>query len=212
MNYQRNRRTREHEYKVVGTWADGLLSMDLSNIVWAGGTMDIPRSGRPQAGGFLLSVCVWCVGVVCSLPASSPPWTSPGQGDPRPGGSCFLSVCLCVVCWCGLFSACVLATMDIPRSGPPQAGGFLLSVCVCGVLVWFVVCLRPRHHGHPQVRATPGRGVLAFCLCVCVVCWCGLLSACVLAHPVWPNLSLWSCLYNISLSSLSLLSLCVSSL
>ena len=44
MNYQRNRRTREHEYKVVGTWADGLLSLDLGSIVWAGGTMDIPRS------------------------------------------------------------------------------------------------------------------------------------------------------------------------
>nr|KAG5708798.1 hypothetical protein BaRGS_031952 [Batillaria attramentaria] len=44
MNYQRNRSTREYEYVVVGTWADGLLSLELENIVWAGGTMDIPRS------------------------------------------------------------------------------------------------------------------------------------------------------------------------
>ncbi|XP_025106909.1 metabotropic glutamate receptor-like isoform X3 [Pomacea canaliculata] len=44
MNYQRNRTTREYEYKLVGTWADSLLDLDLSKIIWAGGTMDIPRS------------------------------------------------------------------------------------------------------------------------------------------------------------------------
>ncbi|KAL8558852.1 hypothetical protein ACOMHN_031781 [Nucella lapillus] len=44
MNYQRNRQSREYEYKVVGTWADGFLALDLEQIVWAGGTMDIPRS------------------------------------------------------------------------------------------------------------------------------------------------------------------------
>ena len=43
MNYQRNRQSREYEYKVVGTWADGSLALDLNSIVWAGGTMDIPR-------------------------------------------------------------------------------------------------------------------------------------------------------------------------
>lgn len=44
MNYQRNRQSREYEYKVVGKWADGLLDLDLRKLVWSGGTMDIPRS------------------------------------------------------------------------------------------------------------------------------------------------------------------------
>ncbi|KAH9510157.1 hypothetical protein Btru_043617 [Bulinus truncatus] len=43
MNFRRNRRTREYEYHVVGTW-NGELSVNQSEIVWAGETQDVPRS------------------------------------------------------------------------------------------------------------------------------------------------------------------------
>ncbi|KAK3803075.1 hypothetical protein RRG08_027997 [Elysia crispata] len=43
MNYQRNRRTREYEYRVVGTWNSG-LQVNHSDIIWAGDTKDVPRS------------------------------------------------------------------------------------------------------------------------------------------------------------------------
>ncbi|KAI8764219.1 metabotropic glutamate receptor, partial [Biomphalaria glabrata] len=43
MNFRRNRRTREYEYHVVGTWS-GELNLNQSDIVWAGETQDVPRS------------------------------------------------------------------------------------------------------------------------------------------------------------------------
>ncbi|BFZ08858.1 hypothetical protein BsWGS_11897 [Bradybaena similaris] len=43
MNYQRNRITREYEYRVIGTWNSG-LTLNHSDIIWAGDTKDVPRS------------------------------------------------------------------------------------------------------------------------------------------------------------------------
>lgn len=43
MNYQRNRKTRKYEYKVVGSWT-GALKIESAQIVWAGGTLDVPTS------------------------------------------------------------------------------------------------------------------------------------------------------------------------
>ena len=55
MNYQRNRTTHEFEYRVVGTWADGHLSLDLDSIVWADGTVNIPRSENILSPGIFCS-------------------------------------------------------------------------------------------------------------------------------------------------------------
>lgn len=43
MNYQRNRITREYEYRVIGTWNSG-LTLNHSDIIWAGDTKEVPRS------------------------------------------------------------------------------------------------------------------------------------------------------------------------
>lgn len=65
MNYQRNRRTREYEYRRVGYWANG-LTVNHSEIVWAGDTKNIPdsRCSEPCQEGWIKNIkggqqCCW---------------------------------------------------------------------------------------------------------------------------------------------------------
>ena len=51
MNYQLNRASRYFEYKKVGSWVSS-LSLNVSDIVWAGGTKDIPISRCSQPCNF----------------------------------------------------------------------------------------------------------------------------------------------------------------
>ncbi|KAL4226726.1 Metabotropic glutamate receptor 3 [Mactra antiquata] len=51
MNYQLNRTLRQYEYKQVGSWVDSRslqLQLDIDDIVWAGGTKDLPFSRCSQ--------------------------------------------------------------------------------------------------------------------------------------------------------------------
>lgn len=47
MNYQLNRSTRQYEYRQVGSWVNE-LRLNIDNIVWAGGTKDLPFSRCSQ--------------------------------------------------------------------------------------------------------------------------------------------------------------------
>lgn len=47
MNYQLNRSTRQYEYRAVGSWVNE-LGLNIDNIVWAGGTKDLPFSRCSQ--------------------------------------------------------------------------------------------------------------------------------------------------------------------
>ncbi|XP_053377191.1 metabotropic glutamate receptor 3-like isoform X2 [Mercenaria mercenaria] len=66
MNYQLNRSTRQYEYRQVGSWVND-LSLNIDNIVWAGGTKDLPfsRCSQPCLGDEMKHVgedgdmCCW---------------------------------------------------------------------------------------------------------------------------------------------------------
>ena len=71
MNYKLNRATRKYEYVTVGSWVSS-LDLELDEIVWTGGTMDLPtsRCSRPcdydevkhvgEDGDMCCWVCIKC--------------------------------------------------------------------------------------------------------------------------------------------------------
>ncbi|XP_071082825.1 metabotropic glutamate receptor 3-like [Haliotis cracherodii] len=65
MNFQRNRTTRQYEYREIGRWANN-LELDMEKIIWAGGTYDVPtsRCSEPCKEGHIKNMrsgdqCCW---------------------------------------------------------------------------------------------------------------------------------------------------------
>lgn len=162
MNYQRNRTTREYEYHTVGIWNSG-LSVNHSEIIWAGETKEIPRSrcSEPCKEGEIKNMqrgeqCCW----ICTR---CNPWEY--IKDEKTCESCAEGL------WpypnkTGCFALEVqLMQWSSIHAIIPMALATLGIMCTCFVISLFIM-----FNNTPVVMAS-GRELSYMLLCGCVLCY-----------------------------------------